>query len=170
MQSTGWDFGLVAEGRPDVYAIQETLGRGSIFSVTLDWFVHRSLDSLASDGSFTTSDDSFDKLDLQVYEVLSGGSMKLIADAETAYYNVDHLYFALPDDGRYDIEVSWAGQYYNTDGDPHQDQFGLAWSVTAVPEPSSMALLTLGLSAVAWWYRPGSRGRVSGPPVTPGAS
>ena len=159
VQATGWDFGTVSEGSPDLYAIQPTLARGSMFTVTLDWFVHRSLDSVAPGGTFFTSDDSFDQLDLRVYEVLAGGSLKLVADAETAYYNVDHLYFALPDQAQYDIQVSWAGQLYNTNGDPHQDQFGLAWSSTAaaVPEPSSMALLAIGLPAAAWRFRRRSR-------------
>jgi len=54
--------------------------------------------------------------------------------------NVEHLYeFGLPA-GNYALEVASAN--FNA---PYNAPYGLAWSVTSVPEPSSLVLLAGGL-------------------------
>jgi len=142
----GWDYGQVAEGTPNVYAINTALHGGQILTVTLDWFVNRSLNASDLDNP-VAADVCFDRLDVEIWSVVDGVLTARLAAAQGVYNNVDHLYFSLPTDGHYALEVLWAGNIYDVLGNsPHLDDYGLAWAV--VPEPASLGLLLMGAVAL----------------------
>jgi hypothetical protein len=62
---------------------------------------------------------------------------------------VDHLYFQVPSDGSYAVRVTWVGSTYDIGGvSPQADDYGLAWSVTAVPEPGTLVVMGLGVAGL----------------------
>ena len=141
---TGWDFGQVAQGSPNDYVIAELLTHGSLFTTTLNWFVNReySLDPNTQIGIGT--DVQFSNLDLQVWESLGGSPLRLVAESDSLYNNVQHLNFTVPDDGQYIIRVFWNGEQYGpVDTATHADEYALAWSVQT-PEPAAIMMLMLG--------------------------
>ena len=154
----GWDFGEVLQDpvSPKGYAqrlFYSSIAGGRVaLTVTLDWFIDRSLDSSAladpsaPDDAFSAADVSFDQLDLQIWSTDAlGNFLTELAAAPGGFNNVDHLYYLLPADGYYGIRVLWAGNIYDVAGNtPKIDDFGLAWYV---PEPGSLALI--GFSAIA---------------------
>ncbi len=139
VQPIGWDYGNVAEGAPDDYRIAPALVAGTTFTATLDWLE----DSTVSPGGIhATAYHSFDNLDLQVWELSNGALLREIAESSSIYNNVEHLNFTLPDTASYMVRVLWNGKVYDVSGDPHNTDFGLAWSATAIPEPTSAISVT----------------------------
>jgi hypothetical protein len=153
VQRLGWAFGHVASPTNNDYIIDAPIFKGEKFTATLDWFIPVFFDSTATPDPITDNLSSdalhaeyFDQLDLQVWLVENGILTKLIAESTSPYNNVDHLYFDIPDDGMYAIRVSYLGTTYDLDGtSPHADDYGLAWSVDAVPEPASALLFLSSL-------------------------
>ena len=142
----GWDFGHVAEGASNDYAITGLLTQGSLFTATLDWFVNReySLDPTTQIGSGT--DVQFSNLDLQVWKSLNGSPLQLTAESDSLYNNLQHLNFTVPDDGQYLIRVIWNGEQYGpADPATHAEDYALAWSIQT-PEPAAMMMLMLGVA------------------------
>lgn len=159
----GWDYGQVAQGLPNDYYLP-TLEGGTTFTVTLDWFRDRTLVGTS------VYDDSFDDLDLQIWDVLGGVPNNLIAQSISTYNNVEHLYFTLPDTGDYMIRVNWFQEVFDLVSDANQEFYGLAWWGTAaesgpiIPEPSSLVLIGIGL----FFWLAGFRLRRSRRPAAPG--
>jgi hypothetical protein len=147
----GWDYGQVGLGAPNDYPIDSSLTAGSLFTATLDWFAIDNLD--ASNTDYNVTYGKFDNLDLQVWTDIDGRPGSLIAQSDSLYNSTEHLYFPLPSDGMYLIQVLWDGSIYNLlpVGDPNNttsDDFGLAWSVTQVPEPTTGALVCLATATL----------------------
>jgi hypothetical protein len=134
------------------------------FNTTLSWQRYRTtvLDSISN----PTSWDDLAQADLTVsfWSVLWDGSnwqfSDMIAESSSLYNVVEHLSFQIPASGRYGLRVSYPSNTFDkTAGDvwgsvvglnDYSQAYGLAWSLTAVPEPSAMiphaALLAAGLS------------------------
>lgn len=133
----GWDFGKVIKGAPNDYLIDRPLMAGEKFAATLDWFIMRTLD----DVSQTASEGYFDDLDLQVWKVDDGILDQLVAESASAYNNVEHVWFDVPQDGDYAIRILWyANNFDLTDRTELGDEYAVAW---AVPEPASGLLLLI---------------------------
>jgi hypothetical protein len=151
----GWAYGHVAKNAPNDYLIDAPLHAGDTFTATLTWFVNVFFNTSATPDvtdSFTTADlhdTYFDQLDLQVWKLSAGVPTTLIAESTSPYNNVDHLYFQVPSDGSYAVRVTWVGSTYDIGGvSPQADDYGLAWSVTAVPEPGTLVVMGLGVAGL----------------------
>lgn len=151
LQTTGWDYGQVASGAHNDYYINNTLGKGGKLTVTLDWFVESTY-TLDAGGTGTGSSTRFDNLDLQVYKVAGDSSLNLVAESASIYNNVEHLNFDLPDDSQYMVRVLWTSEIYNTQATLPQDNYGLAWSYSPIPEPGAVAVL-LGMTPLLFRRR-----------------
>ncbi|MFW6059212.1 MAG: S8 family peptidase [Phycisphaeraceae bacterium] len=139
----GWDFGKVANNSVTQYFIDQALGAGADFTATLTWFADRTEGNLDLEG---TADERLANLDLDVfrYDPADMSLIETVARSESLYNVVEHLHFALPDDGYYGLSVSHTSDLWNFTG-ATDETFGLAWH--AVPEPTSGALLALLLLA-----------------------
>lgn len=137
----GWDFGKVVEGITNDYSIDTSLNAGDIFTATLTWFRDRS-----TVGSTSFLDASFDNLDLELWNEVDGVAQDLISASNSLYNNTEHFQFAIPADGDYLIRVRWVEEIFDTVGNANADQYGLAWSTTTVPEPSSLPVALLALA------------------------
>ncbi|HUO08215.1 MAG TPA: S8 family serine peptidase [Phycisphaerae bacterium] len=150
----GWAFGHVAASTPNDYLLDTPLHAGDTFTATLTWFVNTYFNTSATADptadNFSDADlhqTYFDQLDLQVWQVANGQLSTLIADSTSPYNNTDHLYFTIPSDGNYALRISYLGTTYDLFGtSPHADDYGLAWSDVAVPEPASLPLLLGGFA------------------------
>jgi hypothetical protein len=139
----GWDYAVATPGVENDYYLAGVLGAGEPLAVTLDWFVDRVLD----DSTGAASDVSFADLDLEVWLVIGGRPTKLVASSESAYSNVEHLYFDLPMDGEYMLRVRYFSDAYLPD-DPGAwgaEPYAIAWMV---PEPGTPLLLLVVGTAV----------------------
>jgi hypothetical protein len=136
----GWDLSTVTKGVDNLYDLGQ-ISSGTTLTATLAWFVDRAYDSATQ----TSDEGTFVNLNLDVYEVV-GGSDKLIAVSETPYENVQQLSFALPATSDYVIGVNFAGVAYGPAdvAAPTNEDYAVAWSDVAVPEPASCALLIVG--------------------------
>ncbi|HMO37009.1 MAG TPA: hypothetical protein PKA06_13290, partial [Gemmatales bacterium] len=128
----GWDYGFVNQINPFAdYYITDPLAGNTTFTATLTWFVNR---SIAANNA--TLEQRFDDLDLQIYRVAAVGgpilAANLVASSQTVADIVEHVHFTLPEDGLYAIRVNWFGTNWNFTGTTGEN-FGLAWSATAVP-------------------------------------
>lgn len=130
----GWDFGLVAQGTDNDYLIVPILPAGSKFNATLDWFRDRS-----TQGTTSFFDDSFDNLDLQLWEAIGGVATNLIAESKSLYNNSEHFSFNLPKTAQYLLRVRWTSERFDLVGDVNSEHYGLAW-FAIVPEPGSALL------------------------------
>lgn len=137
----GWDYGEVDFGVDNVYPITTSIPRGAEFTATLAWFRQRT-------ETFPTAVDAGQAdLDLIIREVDSGD---VVAQSVSGVNVVEHLHFAAPRAGEYEIVVNYFGDLF---GDLGTEEYGLAWSVT-VPEPGAGVLAALAAVAGA-----GPRGR-----------
>ena len=155
VHTTGWDLGEVASGTPTDYYITDKIKTGKL-AVTLDWFVDRELvESTATDGTTTTegTDVKFANLDLEVWRTVDGTPTELLAESNTLYDNVEHLYFDILSEGYYMLRVGYTGNAYDMTSSADVATYGLAWAV--VPEPSTIVLLVgaAGCGAMLYWRR-----------------
>lgn len=134
----GWDYGLVASGTDNVYAINQVLAGGSLMTVTLDWFRERTFDVAFQSVDEVAQAD----LDLAVRDTTTGN---IISESASGVNNTEHLYFLLPRTSLYQLEVKFFGTLFDFSGTYTSEQYGLAWSVAAVPEPTSCVLMAIGL-------------------------
>jgi hypothetical protein len=138
----GWDFGQVASGVDNIYPINQPLLGGTLLTVTLDWFRERAFNVAQQ----TLSEIAQADLDLIIRDTTTGN---LISESISGVNNTEHLYFTLPRTSMYQIEVNFFGTIFDFSGSYASEQYGLAWSATAVPEPASAVLLAVGLVVFA---------------------
>lgn len=145
----GWSFGSAGPGQPSNFIIDPPLTAGQTLTATLTWFVHRGFTDATPTADAIATDDRFDNLNLQIWELLNGLPTTEVAESACLYNNVQHLSFVLPDSAQYLIRVSWAGQQYdltnlNSSVHPGPEDFALAWSNQSVPEPvGGLVLMTV---------------------------
>jgi hypothetical protein len=133
VQATGWDFGRVSAASPNNdYFIDADLLTGTKLTVTLDWFVDRALTINYATNSFNASNQSFDNLDLEIWSVVGGAFTTLKARSISTVNNVEHLFYDIASSGRYGLRVKWVGESYDLVGDANFEDYGLAWSATAL--------------------------------------
>ena len=129
----GWDFGSsITPGSPLHwnFNIVEPISEASIL---LTW----NAQYRDSFGNFTSS-LSLANMDLRLFQSNNGVLGSEVGASLSTIDNVEHVYLRNLSAGGYTIQVS---SDLNT-------SFGLAWNITAVPEPSSIALLfVVGLAA-----------------------
>ncbi|MEM1331189.1 MAG: S8 family serine peptidase [Planctomycetota bacterium] len=143
---SGWDFGTVVDGVQERYTIAESLLRGETLTATLAWFVDYSWEYDRDQGVDDLRFGRFSNLDLELWRMdQAGENGELIAMSESLYNATEHLHIVLPENGLYELRVTFAGELYDFVGGD-SEQFGLAWTV-AVPAPASMTLLAAGLFA-----------------------
>ena len=130
----GWDYGQVtADGAVD-YRFDLSFSGDSQLTVSLNWFVQTGLDGdLPTYGSFAD-------LNLSVWRLSGSVFESLVASSETRYGNSEFLRVVLSG-GDYGLRVTHEGMLYDFTGAAAAETFGLAWSVTAVPEPAAVAIL-----------------------------
>ncbi|MBL8817577.1 MAG: S8 family serine peptidase [Planctomyces sp.] len=118
----GWDFGEVSESSANDYWIRNILPEGTTLRSTLNWFVDRGLTP-----ANTTSEVSFDNLDLEVWLTDGSEPIRKVAESVSLYNNVEHLSFEVPESGLYMIRVNWSGELWDFANDLNSEQYGLSW-------------------------------------------
>jgi hypothetical protein len=130
--AVGWDYGGFGSTLANNdYAFTTDLLGGTDFTATLAWFRDRFYDSIGG----TAADVSFANLDLQLWD---STFTTLFASSEGLYDNNEHLSLTIPSTGSYGIRVSRDANMF---GALAGLEYGLAWSATPVPEPSSTLML-----------------------------
>ena len=131
--AVGWDFGIVSQNSEnDYFLIQELVG-GTTFTATLNWFLGREWNGTAEPSGIIDADDNyFTDLSLDMYRVVDGAPVELIASSDAQFINTEHFHFDVPQTGNYMLKVRWMGERYDTIGNSEQT-YGLAWSGTWVP-------------------------------------
>jgi hypothetical protein len=156
VQNTGWAYSHISAAGPHNYQLCNPLQQGDILTVTADWFIPVTFNTAAVPDpitdNFSGADlhaEYFDQLDLQVWHYLNGLPDRLVAECFSPYINVDHLHFAVPEDGSYLIRVTYVGTTYDLNGNaPGELDYAIAWSVTPVPEPATLLLTLIGAMAL----------------------
>jgi hypothetical protein len=136
VDAIGWDFGQVVNGTTNDYFFNTPLAAGSQFTATLTWFRDRRISEFN-----TLNDDSYDNLNLELWNVVAGIPTTLISESRSQYNSSEHFSFALPATGDYALRVRWFGELFDVVGDANQEFYGVAWATAAVPEPASVVLL-----------------------------
>jgi hypothetical protein len=137
-QTLGWDYAAVARGAVTDVVVTQPLRGGSEFRATLVWFRERDYVSPT-----TQIDAGFANLDLQIWDA---SFTTLYSESSSLYNSVEHLAFSLPVTGLYGIRVHYAANVF---GSLESEEFALAWSAVAVPEPSTWALAVAGLAVAS---------------------
>ncbi|WP_432797365.1 S8 family serine peptidase [Poriferisphaera sp. WC338] len=146
VNSTGWDLNEtgISEGSSIDYIIGTQLEAGTEFVATLTWLRHVSrtdngngiIDALDT----FTANEALDDLNLQI---LKNGN--LIAQSASTKDNVEHLRFTINETANYTLRVLGA----DITGTASTEAFALAWTGTAIPEPTTAAMMTmLGLAGI----------------------
>lgn len=128
VQLNGWDFGRVTSGLNNDYFLPGNLSNATQLTVTLDWFVDRTLTFNSGSGVFNTANISMDNLDLEIWSVVSGSFTTLKARSNSTVNNVEHLHYDVSTPGQYGIRVRWTSETYDLIGDLNAEDYGLAWS------------------------------------------
>ncbi len=131
----GWDLGSIAGVASTFYNINTPQAAGSQINVSLDWLRHvdwtdNNHDNVANFGDTFTA-HTLDDLNLSV--LINGN---LVAESISTTDNEQLLSFTLPQSGLVSIRVD----ELSVPDAPMAETYGLAWNVTAVPEPSALAL------------------------------
>src|SRR5262249_36243980 len=127
VQKIGWDYSRIHFGAASDYLIAPQLKAGDTLTVTLDWFINRTI-NLATNA---TAENIFNDLDLEVWRTTGGLPTTLVATSDSQYNNVEHLNFALPTTDTYLLRVSFFGNNWNLSGALNSsldEDFGLAWN------------------------------------------
>ncbi|HMD54575.1 MAG TPA: S8 family serine peptidase, partial [Phycisphaerae bacterium] len=143
VQSVGWAFGAISHNTStqtnEEYLISTPLKGGTFLTMTLAWYADETYDMENPDNVYY---GSFDNLDLQIWQDVGGVATTLIAQSDSLYNNVEHLYdISLPGTGNYFIDVLENNYIFNFNNSSSTD-FGLAWIDT--PEPGAFGLLAIG--------------------------
>lgn len=140
VSSTGWGYGTALLGGINGYTLTSELFAGQEIAVTLDWLRSRSWNALLGD----YADLAQAELDLMIYQLLPGGGDQLVAESISPVSTTQELYFQLAASGNYEIQVGYSTNLFDLSGNYASQPYGIAWSVSGVPEPGSVALFLMG--------------------------
>jgi hypothetical protein len=118
------------------------MAAGSQFSAVLTWYAARGFDVALS----SAEDIALSNLSLELWCLDQNLGDRLVGRSESPWGTSEHLRFTLADTGQYQLRVVWEGQNYQTAAAPDLlTDYGLAWSITPIPEPSVPGLICLSL-------------------------
>lgn len=136
----GWDLGDIAANDSQFWTFE--IGSGgslSEASILLTW------NALYEDvqGNFDLNQFTVANMSMRLYEANGAALGSMVALSDSPVDNVEHIYLRNLSAGRYALEIS----------SDIATRFGLAWQITAVPEPNAMILLSLALVTGGAWRR-----------------
>lgn len=148
----GWDYGMATRGMNNDYVLATPLDGMTLFNTTLCW--QRVREIFVAGGTAYVDDIAQANLTLSFWSVdLNGTFSDMIAESASLYNTVEHLSFQVPVSGYYGIRVSYPANTFDLsvgavwgsslDG----QEYGLAWSGSAVPETTT--LIPLGVMFAA---------------------
>ena len=143
----GWDFRQIQQGQLVDYAIDQQLPVGSSLTATLTWYRHVDRIDGGTIGAVDAGDTFFvsqaiSDLDLQI---LRNGTP--IAESTSDVDNVEHLNWTIGERAEYTVRVKGINLPSGV------ERFAVAWYAVAVPEPSSLGLILLGITVAGSWRR-----------------
>ncbi|MCU0716282.1 MAG: PEP-CTERM sorting domain-containing protein, partial [Pirellula sp.] len=94
-------------------------------------------------GNFDLNQFTVANMSMRLYEANGAALGSMVALSDSPVDNVEHIYLRNLSAGRYALEIS----------SDIATRFGLAWQITAVPEPNAMILLSLALVTGGAWRR-----------------
>ena len=145
VKALGWDYGNARLGVSNDYILEAPLSGGSTFTTSLSWMRAREWNGLTGD-LFEIAQAN---LDLSVWSLNPDDSFGfIVASSESSYNVVEHLSFNVPATGRYGIRVGYGGNTFDNTtgaawGSTYLQDYGLAWSATAIPESRAMLPIAL---------------------------
>jgi hypothetical protein len=141
----GWDSGTISLGNFTDYLFATEFAQEMALTVVLNWFAGRSFDGITD----TATDESFANLDLQVWSVDGNGQfVSKVGESMSTYNNTEFLRIHWLAAGRYGLRVTFDDMVYDTTNSVNAESYGLAWRTIAVPEPGSLAMVSIGLLVV----------------------
>lgn len=139
----GWDYGLAMKGVNNDYVFSTPFDGLTEFITTLSW--QRFVDTWTDQYGTYVADVAQANLNVSFWSIDLVNDVPvfadLIAESSSSYNTVEHLYFTVPADGYYGLRVSYPENTFDlTTGGVwgtglNGQSYGLAWSVTAIPEP-----------------------------------
>ena len=144
----GWGYGTSSLGVKNNYQLANELFAGQQVTVTLDWLRSRAWNNASND----YIDIAQAELDLMVYRMMTGGEDQLVAQSISPVSTTQELFFNLQDSGRYFIQVGYTTNLFDLSGSYASQNYGIAWSVSDVPEPGSLLLILAGGAVYALRY------------------
>jgi hypothetical protein len=162
----GWDYGMATRGSSNDYVISTPFDGMTQIDTTISWQRVREIYTLSE--STYVDDVAQADLNLSFWSLdMSGPNpvfSDLIAESSSLYNTVEHLSFQVPASGYYGIRVSYLSNIFdNSLGEEwgnldYPQAYGLAWSLTAIPETTSMVpLAVLLVSSLGLRLRRGAR-------------
>ena len=141
LAARGWDLGAIQNGA-NIYTLAGVMAAGSEFSAVLTWYAARGFDvSLSS-----VQDTALSNLSLELWCLDQNLGQRMVGRSESPWGTTEHLRFTLAETGQYQLRVLWEGQNYQTASNPDLlTEYGLAWSVSAIPEPSLATIFSVSL-------------------------
>jgi hypothetical protein len=141
---TGWDFNTVKMALTNFYQLSSK-AVGTL-AVTLDW--NRDISTVGG----TNFVGGMANMGLSLFTSVDNTYTKtsLVAQSISIVDNVEHLWFTNVPTAYYEFGVSY--NQYASQGSPApgNETYAVAWSFTPVPEPSTLLLAGLGITAL-WW-------------------
>ncbi|MCU0719450.1 MAG: S8 family serine peptidase [Pirellula sp.] len=122
----GWDYGEISASQ-DLFWNFDTQGVIETASILVTW----NADYSDANGNFSVSDFRLANMRLSLHSYNGNTLGDELFFSDSLVDNVEHLYLKNLNAGRYTLRLS-----SNLDS-----RFGMAWGITAVPEPSTFVLL-----------------------------
>ena len=145
--NVGWGYGTALLGMGNNYHLANELFAGQQVAVTLDWLRSRAWNDTLHD----YVDLAQAELDLMVYRMITGGADQLVAQSVSPVSTTQELFFNLQDSGNYFIHIGYSTNLFDLSGNHASQNYGIAWSVSDVPEPGSVLLIVIGgITLFAW--------------------
>ncbi|XZE33603.1 PEP-CTERM sorting domain-containing protein [Pirellulaceae bacterium SH501] len=136
----GWDLGSIEAGDSQFWTFEISPGNSiSEASALLTWNARYE----DAQGNFDLSQFTVANMSMRLYEANGASLGSMVALSDSPVDNVEHLYLRNLSSGRYALEIS----------SDIATRFGLAWQITAVPEPNTMLLLSVALVTGGVWRR-----------------
>jgi hypothetical protein len=136
----GWDLGTIAANDSQFWTFEVAAG-GSISEASLLLTWNALYEN--TQGNFDLSKFTIANMSMRLYEANGAGLGSIVALSDSPVDNVEHIYLRNLSSGRYALEVS----------SDIATRFGVAWRITAVPEPNTMLLLSIALVTGGVWRR-----------------
>jgi hypothetical protein len=149
VSNVGWSYGTAAMGGKNDYTLANQLFEGQQIAVTLCWM----RDSIWNQAISDFVDIAQAELDLMVYRISAGMPDQLIAESISPVSTTQELYFQLQTSGTYMIQVGYSTNLFDFSGSYTSQPYGMAWSVSDVPEPDSILLVLAGAGALLFVSR-----------------